>query len=389
MVYLTVKPRLVGLLNETITAGDLDGVCAQLEETPALLHETMYGEVNFLHYAAREGKSEICDHLIQSGLVLNGIDVDGRTPLCNAASYGQPDTVRFLLECGALVDGVDVTLRSPLIAAARNGHAEVARLLVEARADINRECLREPFTALAYAEFYSGVKDTQATVDLLREHGAINPYINVEPRDWTGARGQVQLELLEHVFGRVHPVPFQRGIAGETVTVHRTRFSSRKYLFHMLSTVDLAERAGVELALCMRTGWPLHDHALEKNVYRWPVDLVYALAAALLGGRDMPHGDVLESVDPVLENVSVPERIKQWLLVAHESTESVHGRMPGSAPTLLVVPHLAKTPLKPGKKALGKADSKAKVKWDPPAAGEGRNALVVPLCFEAPWIGKE
>ncbi len=377
----------MGRVNARITAGDLEGMRLLLEETPDMLNETSFGDGTFLHFAAREGQVPICRQLMRSGLLVNAMDEDASTPLCRAASYGHPGAVRVLLEHGALVDGVDVTIRSSLVAASPDGHAEVVRLLITAGADVNREHLLRPFAPLAYAEFYSGVKDTQATIALLREHGGINPYINVEPRDWTGARGQVQLELLEHVFGRVHPVSFQRGLADdETVTVHRTRFSSKKYLFHMLCTVDLAERVGVELALCMRTGWPLHDHALEKDIYRWPVDLVFALAAALLEGLCVSHGDVLESTDPILEKVSVPERIKQWLLVAHESTESVRSKMPGVAPTLLVVPHLAKTPLTPGKKALGRADSKAKVKWDPPAAGEGRNALVVPLCFDAPWI---
>ena len=53
---------------------------------------------------------------------------------------------------------------------------------------------------------------------------------------------------------------------------------------------------------------------------------------------------------------------------------------------LLVVPHLQKSPLKPGKDALSKADAKAKVAWEKAAAAGDRNNLVVPLCYEGHWL---
>ena len=50
------------------------------------------------------------------------------------------------------------------------------------------------------------------------------------------------------------------------------------------------------------------------------------------------------------------------------------------------VPHLEKKPLKPGPDARAKADHKASVKWEKPAASGGKNNLVVPLCYDASWL---
>ncbi|CAK9166283.1 unnamed protein product, partial [Ilex paraguariensis] len=55
-----------------------------------------------LHFAAREGKTEVCKYLLEDlKLDVDTKDEDGETPLIHAARQGHTSTAKYLIECGA------------------------------------------------------------------------------------------------------------------------------------------------------------------------------------------------------------------------------------------------------------------------------------------------
>ncbi|GLT55205.1 hypothetical protein SLA2020_283480 [Shorea laevis] len=125
-----------------------------------------------LHFAAREGKTEVCKYLLEElKLDVDTKDEDGETPLIHAARQGHTGTAKYLLECGAnpaipsdlgatalhhsaglgeiellrilLSKGVDVDSQSdagtPLIWAAGHGQEDAVKVLLEHHASLNAE----------------------------------------------------------------------------------------------------------------------------------------------------------------------------------------------------------------------------------------------------------
>ncbi|PON46106.1 N-terminal acetyltransferase A, auxiliary subunit [Parasponia andersonii] len=125
-----------------------------------------------LHFAAREGKTEVCNYLLEElKLDVDTVDEDGETPLIHAARQGHTVTAKFLLEHGAdpsiasnlgatalhhaagigdiellrhlISKGVDVNSQSdagtPLIWAAGHGQEEALKVLLERHANPNAE----------------------------------------------------------------------------------------------------------------------------------------------------------------------------------------------------------------------------------------------------------
>lgn len=125
-----------------------------------------------LHFAAREGQTEMCKYLVEElKLDVNVKDDDGETPLLHAARQGHADIAKYLMEHGAdpaissalgatvlhhsagigdiellrflISKGVDVNSQSyagtPLIWAAGHGQEEAVKLLLEHHANPNLE----------------------------------------------------------------------------------------------------------------------------------------------------------------------------------------------------------------------------------------------------------
>ncbi|KAL3537806.1 hypothetical protein ACH5RR_001172 [Cinchona calisaya] len=123
-----------------------------------------------LHFASREGKTEMCKYLVEElKLDVNTKDDDGETPVLHAARQGHTATAKYLIDCGAdplipsqlgtvvlhhaagigdtellklLVSrGLDVDLQSdagtPLIWAAGHGQQDAVRILLEHHANPN------------------------------------------------------------------------------------------------------------------------------------------------------------------------------------------------------------------------------------------------------------
>jgi len=375
-----------------IRTGDAGRVSTIIHSMPDMVKAGYLGQ-SYLHYAAGYAGAErrtIVSVLLQHGIPVDVLGDDGYTALHNAALHGDPGVVRVLLAAGAMVDGIVTVRSSPLIGAAIEGHREVAALLLESGADLHRESLRTPLTPLGFANYYR-VKNTgqDEVAEYLVSKGAIDPFNGPEV-DWSGMRGQAQVEAVEATLGRVHPVPYVRDgdVAGvDQVTVFRTRFVAQKYLFQLLFTTDLALVTGYELAVCLLSTWPMHKGALEQATFRWPLDLLFHWAGEAVAGRGFAHGEVVDATSSRDAGVNVPTKLAQWLACNHASFELARERRLGAAPMLLLVPHLLKTPLKPGKQARERADKKYELLWNPSAARTGRNSLVVPQCFDAPWLG--
>ncbi|KAL3728073.1 hypothetical protein ACJRO7_032771 [Eucalyptus globulus] len=125
-----------------------------------------------LHFAAREGKTEVCRYLLEElKLDVDTKDDDGETPLIHAARQGHTDTAKYLLERGANPDipsdlgvtalhhsagigdiellkfilskGVDIDSQSdagtPLIWAAGHAQPDAVKVLLEHHANPNAE----------------------------------------------------------------------------------------------------------------------------------------------------------------------------------------------------------------------------------------------------------
>ena len=70
-----------------------------------------------LHYAAREGKKDICECLLERGASVHATDKNGGQPLHHAAGYGHADVCEFLVSRGADVTARDDHGSTPLILA--------------------------------------------------------------------------------------------------------------------------------------------------------------------------------------------------------------------------------------------------------------------------------
>ncbi|KAI3518906.1 hypothetical protein L1887_07796 [Cichorium endivia] len=175
---LAVRQKVQQFLNAAVT-GNLDflkSVAAQLDDGKGLSHTVASikdaNKRGALHFAAREGKTEVCKYLVEElKLDVNIKDEDGETPLIHAARQGHTSTAKYLIEHGAnpalsselgatalhhvagignielmevlLSSGVEVDSQSdagtPLVWAAGHGQQDALKLLLKHNADPNIE----------------------------------------------------------------------------------------------------------------------------------------------------------------------------------------------------------------------------------------------------------
>ncbi|KAJ0974047.1 hypothetical protein J5N97_016012 [Dioscorea zingiberensis] len=175
---LAVRQKVQNFL-EAGRAGNLDlfkKLAMQLDEGKGLAKTVAdvkdANKRTALHFAAREGRIEVCKYLIEElKLDVDVRDEDGETPLLHASRLGQFDVAKYLLEQGAdpsasselgatalhhaagigniellnflLSQGVDVDSQSdagtPLIWAAGHGQQEAVKILLEHSANPNTE----------------------------------------------------------------------------------------------------------------------------------------------------------------------------------------------------------------------------------------------------------
>ncbi len=332
-------------------------------------------------------------------LLDSGADIEamnkfwGSSALTDAAAYGNHASVELLLARGALVDGPLLARNTALMSAAKHGTVEVAKLLCESGADVDRDSLDYPHSALNIAEELAPLsnKGQGLVAEYLRSVGATKPWDFHRHEDfWDGAVGELTILLVESCLGNVCAVPLVDSKSQHSrIVVRRTRHGWKSN-FQTVFTCGLpSQGAPCEVGLCLTSRWPLHRRALENEQFARPAVFLSAVADRLLAGAELQHGDVLDRDHPLVAELAWPGEFNQWLVVQHQSFEDRRREVadPDLPVILFLVPHLEKKPLKAGADARAKADHKASVKWEKPAASGGKNNLVVPLCYDAPWLG--
>jgi len=104
-----------------------------------------------IHEAALNGRKDLVISLLNQGIIVDTLDVEGRTALMYASYNGHFEIIRTLLEKGADVNLSDSYGRTALMMASSGPYKESVRLLLEQSANPNIIDREEHFTALMYA----------------------------------------------------------------------------------------------------------------------------------------------------------------------------------------------------------------------------------------------
>eukprot|EP00042_Codosiga_hollandica_P018081 m.51891 g.51891 ORF g.51891 m.51891 type:complete len:132 (-) comp48381_c0_seq1:145-540(-) len=124
------RPLDSGGLIELVKRDDREG-CQQmvLVHSPAVITAPCsQDQWTSLHYAACH-RFEILRYLLSFGPNINVLNIDRKTPLFEAVSFGDVDCARLLLEHGADATIRDSRNRSPMDIAIQQGNAELVALL--------------------------------------------------------------------------------------------------------------------------------------------------------------------------------------------------------------------------------------------------------------------
>ncbi|PIA31497.1 hypothetical protein AQUCO_04900060v1 [Aquilegia coerulea] len=179
---LAVRQKVQNFLNAALT-GNLDlfkKLAVQLDEEGKGLKKTIEdvkdaNKRGALHFAAREGKTEICKYLLEDlKLDVDTKDENGETPLLHAARQGHVDTAKYLVDCGADSAASSDLGATALHHAAGTGNIELLQYLLSKGVDV--ESQSDAGTPLIWAAGH----DQQEAVKILLDHHA-NP--NAETDD--------------------------------------------------------------------------------------------------------------------------------------------------------------------------------------------------------------
>ncbi|XP_058105492.1 uncharacterized protein LOC131248974 isoform X2 [Magnolia sinica] len=171
---LAVRQKVQQFLNAART-GNLDlfkKLAVQLDEEGKGLARTVAdvkdaNRRGALHFAAREGKTDVCKFLIED--LKLGVDVkddDGETPLLHAVRQGQTATAKYLLEHGADPAASSELGTTPLHHAAGIGNTELLSFLISKGVDVDSQS--DVGTPLIWAAGHA----QQDAVKILLEHHA-------------------------------------------------------------------------------------------------------------------------------------------------------------------------------------------------------------------------
>lgn len=127
--------EIIKEMRNAIKSNRLDLVKKLILNNEGLLNvDTIFG--SWLHVAASQGKRDIAEYLIESGMDVNKEgDISGGNPIRSAAESGHLDIVELLYQNGARFD-VSVATKNPLFGAIPGGHYEVVKFMVENGIDI-------------------------------------------------------------------------------------------------------------------------------------------------------------------------------------------------------------------------------------------------------------
>lgn len=118
-----------------------------------------------LMVAAQNGHLEVVQLLLKKGAEINKADkIQGGTALILSAESGHLEIIQLLLEKGAVIDQPDMNGRTALMTAAQNNHLEVVRLLLKKGAEIDKT-ENHGWTTLMLAAYYNYTEVVQLLVD--------------------------------------------------------------------------------------------------------------------------------------------------------------------------------------------------------------------------------
>ncbi|XP_024971014.1 ankyrin-1 [Cynara cardunculus var. scolymus] len=173
---LAVRQKVQQFLNAAVN-GNLDflkSVAAQLDDGKGLSQTVASikdaNKRGALHFAAREGKIEVCKYLLEElKLDVNTKDEDGETPLIHAARQGHTSTAKYLIEHGANPALSSELGATALHHAAGIGNIELMEFLISIGVDVDSQS--DSGTPLVWA---AGHGQQDALKVLLKHHAAPN-----------------------------------------------------------------------------------------------------------------------------------------------------------------------------------------------------------------------
>lgn len=205
---LEVREKVHHFLNAA-TTGDINAlknIAAQLDDGKGLAQTVSEvkdaNKRGALHFAAREGKIEMCKFLVQDlKLDINVQDEDGDTPLHHAARQGHTATAKYLIERGADIAASSELGATALHHSAGIGDIELLKFLLSRGADVDSQS--DSGSPLLWA---AGHAQQDAVKALLEHHADPNAETddNVTPLISAVAAGSLAcLEILIQAGARV------------------------------------------------------------------------------------------------------------------------------------------------------------------------------------------
>jgi ankyrin repeat protein len=121
-----------------VETGTIDKVKEGLKQNPGFANEVQPGWGTALHEAARSGRADIAELLLEHGSDINAIELEGDTPLHTAVKWGgHEDVVKVLIAHKADVNAGDKDGKTPLCDAAAEGYPNIIMLLLTNGANVN------------------------------------------------------------------------------------------------------------------------------------------------------------------------------------------------------------------------------------------------------------
>ncbi|KAM3184186.1 hypothetical protein ACTXT7_008865 [Hymenolepis weldensis] len=142
---------------KTVETGTREEILKHLSKNEHFEHDS--DNNTLLHYACLAENLNAVKVLLEAGFYVNANNVDGHTPICDAAANGSVEIIKALINGGANVNP-PAYWGSPLMYAVKNGHYDAMTVLIEAGADINA-CDRLGFCLIHVSvrnKFYKGVE---------------------------------------------------------------------------------------------------------------------------------------------------------------------------------------------------------------------------------------
>ena len=143
------------LITEAMRTGSIDDVKSLFGRHPETRRMRVPGFGTWLHFAAAHGTTRIVKYLVDDGYDVNGLGLEGETPIFCAAERGRDDVVKLLLAEGAVLE-TGSPGSNPLFASIHGKSLEVVRLLLDQGIDAKAKCSDgwKDMDALAFASLW-------------------------------------------------------------------------------------------------------------------------------------------------------------------------------------------------------------------------------------------